>query len=103
MTEEIEYPEPDDLLFWWSCYRKVPYGARVEAESVNSEFEGSEIEAYLCEYGDHWHNGKARTGENAPSKSHGPSQLRKQWRRIRNTPSIDDLLAARKAGTGRQV
>lgn len=104
----IEYPVQEDLDFWWACWRKIGYPTAAEAQAVTDEFDGpakSDLEPYVCEWCDRWHNGKARDPEarNSPRKSHGPSQLRKQWRRWAVKPSIPELHEARVSRRGRGV
>jgi len=54
---------PDE---WFSCHKKVKYGHLATAENACEEMKQkarNELEPYKCQYGDHWHIGRKRTGK----------------------------------------
>lgn len=95
---DLEYPSKEHLTFWWTCLRKQSYENEAEASAVNAQYPDADIASYPCHYGGHWHNGK-RAG---PNSKHGPSMLRKQWRKMINKPTPEALAAAYERTKGRE-
>lgn len=79
--------EQDLLVFWWKCYRKIRFETEDEARYTNAAFD-ADANSFKCSYCGWWHNGRGTTDERKYTGSH---ELRRQWVRRVNKPSVAEL------------
>lgn len=94
-------PAPEELRYWWECYRKVAFATAADAR-VQQELhpDGGNV-IYPCSKGatPHYHLGRPHTGK----RRNSPSQFRKAWLNRSVRPSLEELAEAYRTGAYRRT